>query len=414
MKEVAAMARTAGIPSYRHYKRTGQALVTIAGQDHYLGRYNSPESKNEYDRLLAEWLANGRHAPQQRINAVPLTIAELIDRYWTFAQVYHVKNGKPTSEVRNLKIAFRPLRRLYGHTPAACFGPLALEVVRDALIELDGRQHSRSYVNGMMERVRRVFRWAVSKELVPLSLVHGMDEVKGLRPGKSAARDTARIRPVADHLVDAIQDHVSRQVWAMVELMRITGMRAGEVTIMRTGDIDGHERIVALGPQAQKAINPFLRPNLQEYIFSPIDADRERRDDLHRRRKTPLSCGNKPGSNRRRRPKIKPGDHYSVDALRRAIQRGSDLAFPVPDELANAPEGETPDQQKTRLAKVKAWQHEHRWHPHQLRHSAATRLRRQYGIEAARVVLGHHSAAVTELYAEADRKKALQVAAEVG
>ncbi len=54
------------------------------------------------------------------------------------------------------------------------------------------------------------------------------------------------------------------------------------------------------------------------------------------------------------------------------------------------------------------------WHPHQLRHNCATRLRQGFGIEAARVVLGHSSAAVTELYAEADQKAAAAVMAKVG
>jgi integrase len=60
------------------------------------------------------------------------------------------------------------------------------------------------------------------------------------------------------------------------------------------------------------------------------------------------------------------------------------------------------------------WQQDHRWHPHQLRHSAATRLRKQYGLEAARVVLGHRSAAVAEVYAEIDQTKARQIMGEVG
>ena len=54
------------------------------------------------------------------------------------------------------------------------------------------------------------------------------------------------------------------------------------------------------------------------------------------------------------------------------------------------------------------------WHPHQLRHSAATRLRREYGLEAARVILGHSSAAVSELYAEIDHEKARRIMEEAG
>ena len=54
------------------------------------------------------------------------------------------------------------------------------------------------------------------------------------------------------------------------------------------------------------------------------------------------------------------------------------------------------------------------WRPNQLRHSAATELRRHYGIEGARLILGHESGETTEIYAEADLKRAQQIAFEVG
>jgi hypothetical protein len=41
-------------------------------------------------------------------------------------------------------------------------------------------------------------------------------------------------------------------------------------------------------------------------------------------------------------------------------------------------------------------------------------LRREFGIEAARVVLGHGSAQVTEIYAEQDFGLAKQIMARVG
>ena len=52
--------------------------------------------------------------------------------------------------------------------------------------------------------------------------------------------------------------------------------------------------------------------------------------------------------------------------------------------------------------------------PNQLRHNAATFLRKEFGIEAARVVLGHSSSAVTEVYAEIDHTKAADIMAKVG
>ena len=54
------------------------------------------------------------------------------------------------------------------------------------------------------------------------------------------------------------------------------------------------------------------------------------------------------------------------------------------------------------------------WGPNRLRHNAATYLREQFGIEASRVILGHTSAAMTEVYAEIDRSKAAAIMAQVG
>ncbi len=54
------------------------------------------------------------------------------------------------------------------------------------------------------------------------------------------------------------------------------------------------------------------------------------------------------------------------------------------------------------------------WHPHQLRHNAATRLRREFGLDVARAVLGHSSPAVTEVYAELDQAKAADAMARIG
>ena len=53
-------ARAPRTPSYRHHRPSGQAVVTLGGRDVYLGKFASPESRAEYDRLVAEWLASGR------------------------------------------------------------------------------------------------------------------------------------------------------------------------------------------------------------------------------------------------------------------------------------------------------------------------------------------------------------------
>ena len=62
------------VPTYRKHKSTGQAVVTLGGKDHYLGRYGTKDSKAEYDRLIAEWLAGGRRL--HHVN-VGLSVAEV-------------------------------------------------------------------------------------------------------------------------------------------------------------------------------------------------------------------------------------------------------------------------------------------------------------------------------------------------
>ena len=59
-------ARPPRTPSYREHKPSGQAVVTLGGRDVYLGKHGTPESRAEYDRVIAEWLANGRQIPASR------------------------------------------------------------------------------------------------------------------------------------------------------------------------------------------------------------------------------------------------------------------------------------------------------------------------------------------------------------
>ena len=114
-------------PKYRLHKPSGQGVVTLNGRDHYLGPFGSPESQAEYDRLVGEWLASGRELASSRPGRNDLTVNELILAYLRHADTYYIKNGKKTRETVNIRLAIRPLRRLYGQTLASDFGPRALK-----------------------------------------------------------------------------------------------------------------------------------------------------------------------------------------------------------------------------------------------------------------------------------------------
>jgi hypothetical protein len=140
------VARKPKIPSYRLHKATGQAVVVLDGRSFYLGSYDTPASRAEYDRVIAEWLANKRQSlpapssPPPASHAPPatacsdLTVTELCVAYWKHVETYYVKHGEPTSEQDNVRQALRFVRKQYGTARAADFGTLALQAVRDAMI----------------------------------------------------------------------------------------------------------------------------------------------------------------------------------------------------------------------------------------------------------------------------------------
>ncbi len=428
------------IPKYSLHKASGRAIVTLDGTDHYLGVYNSPESRVTYDRLIAEWLANGRRQ-QQLPDSPSRSVNELVAAYWEHAQGYYRKpDGRPTPEVETLRQALKPLILLYGDTRIADFGPLALKAVREAMIQ---KKWCRNNINRHISRLKSMFRWGTEQEMVAGGIFHALLAVKGLKQGRTEARESEPVRPVPEELVNAIQPYVAKQIWSMIRLMLLTGARPGEIVNLRARDIQktgevwkceltehktahhGHSRTIYLGPQAQTVVTPYLNRSPDRFLFSPVEAEADRRAKLTLARATPQSCGNKPGTNRSSHPKRQPGQRYFVDSFRRAIERGCDLAFPLPPELArikatgaNKSRLENPAEWKGRLsdawAKVEAWRAEHRWHPHQLRHNAATRIRKERGLDAARAILGHRSLAITEVYAELDQGLAAETIRQLG
>jgi integrase len=389
---------TKKLPSYRRHKPSGQAIVTLDGRDIYLGPHGTRASRAEYDRLVGAWLAHGRRNPPAPDRSPGLTVNDLILRYWKFAQGHYCRDGIPSRELDNIRDAIRHVRPLYGRSPAAEFGPLALKSVRRAMIDAG---LSRTTINARVGKVRRMFKWAVGEELIPAAVCEGLRAVDGLRAGREGVRETAPVRPVPEEHVAAVLPFVSGPVRAMIELQNLTGMRPGEVMAMRGRDLDrngpiwcyrpahhktqdrGFERLIALGPRAQAVLQAWLMDDPSAYLFSPAVAVAHRNAERRRGRRSPMT----PSQARRKPkpdPKRAPRDRYDKRTYNTAIERACAKAG-VP-----------------------------RWHPNQLRHTAATRIRRMFSLEAAQVVLGHARADVTQVYAERDSAKAQAIMAEIG
>jgi integrase len=424
-------AKTRKVPSYRLHKPTGQAVVRLDGRDIYLGKHGSDESQEKYRRTIAEWLTIGQaKAPTPTDSQGPVidqrTVNDLILAFLTrhADPYYRHADGTPTGEAENFKDALRPLMRIYGRTPAKDFGPLALKAVRKTLIDAG---LARTTINARVRKIVRVFAWAVENEMVPASVHHGLKAVPGLKKGRSEARETEQVKPVPDSDVDAIRPYVSRQVWTMIELQRLTGMRPGEVTMMRTCDLDmtgklwvytprrhktehrNKSREIILGPKAQELLRPWLRTDLEGYLFQPREATEERNIKRRAARRSPMTPSQR-ARRRKRHPKRPPGDRYDNRAYCHAIRRGCARAFPHPT-LHQIPKKELTAEQRAELSR---WCPEQTWHPNQLRHNAATCLRKEFGLDVARAVLGHSDAATTTIYAERDRSLAAEAMGRVG
>jgi hypothetical protein len=83
------------IPSYRLHKASGQAFVELGGRRIYLGKHGSKASREEYERQIAEYLANGRKLPPTQ-SKKGISCRELAIHFLEWAEKYYVKNDKIT------------------------------------------------------------------------------------------------------------------------------------------------------------------------------------------------------------------------------------------------------------------------------------------------------------------------------
>jgi integrase len=389
------------VPKYGKHKATGQALVILNGKTHYLGKHGTPESKELYDRKIADWLANGRvateTAPGERFTVNDLLLA--FDK----AHEGYYQPGEQTDELENIRDAVTPLSQLYGRSEAKDFGPKNLKAVRQTLV---GKKLSRSYVNRQVARIRRIFRWGVEEELIPASVHHGLQAVRGLRRGMADVKESEPVRPVPWADVKKTLPHLPPAVRVMVQVQRLLGCRPGEVCRLRTADLEqgfrdpttgvllwryrlerhktlhhtGREKIMYVGPEAQRLLTPWLRPDAPEaFLFSPAESEVIRLCQVRKRRQSPLRP-----SERVRKVREDRGDRYKTHAYGVAIRRAC------------------------LKAKVPAWS------PNQLRHSRLTELRHKEGLEVAKAVGGHSKIETTQIYAEADQAAAMNVMARLG
>lgn len=387
-------------PKYCRHKASGQAVVTLNGHDHYLGKFGSATSKQKYKRLVGEWMASGRTSSDGHPGIDPVTITEVCVDYLKKADGHYRKNGRHTEEFRTAKIVLRKLRQVYASLPALEFGPVAFKALRQRLV---GEGYKRNTINHYLRHVIMAFRLAVENEKLPPSAHLALKAVEPLRKGRSPAPESQRIKPADPAVVSATLAKLPAVIADMARLQLLTAMRPSEVCAIRPADIDrtrdvwiytpeshktehhGRPRIIPIGREGQAVLTKYLLRPADQFCFSPAESMEQIRQARFAARKTPLSCGNRRGTNRKRRPARTPGLQFDSRTYARSIR----------------------DACKRHGLKP--------WAPNQLRKLAATNIRRVCDLEAAQIILGHSSKAVTEAYyADPYIDAAVAVARQVG
>lgn len=416
------MARKTGeMPTVSIHTASQNARVRISGKTHWLGKCSGGKvSKEQLARAARLWQEHllGEMTQQAAAAAAPpappaapaaaapeaepagISLAALGLKYLDFANSYYrTADGGTTSSVDGIRMALKALFA-FSDLPAASFGPKSLKQVQEMLV-LEGRP--RVTVNRTVKTIRRLFKWAASEELVPAAAWHGLSTVSALQKGRTDAPEVAKVDEVPDAVVEATLPHLSRIVGTMAQVQRLTGARPGEVCLMRPADIDrsgevwvytpehhkldwrddDEPRRLAIGPECQKLLVPYLLRHPKAYCFSPAEAVKEHNACRREERKTKLWPSHvkrqRKGSGGR-----KARERYDSVSYRRAIHRACKAAGI--------------DQ----------------WSPNQLRHLRAGEIKERLGIEVAGAVLGHRHLKTTEIYADRKLKQSIEAARLLG
>lgn len=225
--------------------------------------------------------------------------------------------------------------------------------------------------------------------------------------GEKGTKDNIRRKKVTEEDFFKVVSCVNSVIGDMLTLIWHTGMRPCEVCEIRPYDIltddpecwlyipgrdetpvglhktTSHERIKVIpfvGDTIHILTNRINDFTSKKYIFKPKEAIEEVLTQKRMKRKTPISCGNKPGSNRKKHAMITPGDYYTNDSLNQACARG---CIKADIEVFT---------------------------PYDLRRTVATNTRATLGKEAAQTLLGHTEQSTTDIYLLEEVQEAMKVA----
>lgn len=303
------------------------------------------------------WEEHTKRTPSTVIKAK--TVKEICSAYLEHAKTYYRKpDNTLTTEFTNLPYALRALLSMYGSQPVTALTHADMIRVRDMIASWG--TCSRSTVNAYMNRVRRMWGWALDEGYINAQLKSELTQVKNLKQNRTKLREPVPVTAVPDNDVEAVCRIAPQNFADMVRVNRLTGMRPEEICAMKWEEIDtssepwvyrpswhknkwrGHPRAILIGPKARKILSRWKGDG---FVFSPFKIIESGFLGRHE------EYASLPRKNRI--------DCWVTETYGHAIRTYCYRA------------GIT------------------RWSPNRLRHSFATDIRREYGIVVAGCLLGH-------------------------
>jgi integrase len=271
----------------------------------------------------------------------------------------------------------------------------------------DEKRYSGTVISRLSRSVVAAYTWGVSEGIVKPDVVAALREV--CRVPLVGAKSGAKRSPANPAHLEAVIPHLPVSLQAVVQLQRITASRPAELlaltpgSVLRAGvaDVPGFGRIdlgelwvlpltdhkntgkgkyraIWFFAEAQAILAPWLEGDPEAPVFSPR-AEQAARFELRRAsRKSKVQ----PSQVNRRvaKPKRAPGQVWTSHAYNNALKRACRKAG-VPILT-----------------------------PYQIRHLGKNELTRRYGVEVARVMMGHEKTSTTDLYGGKDFELVKQAA----
>jgi integrase len=348
------------------------------------------------------------------------TVGQFVEKYLESVEQHlsELRDGRtnPTlTRLNQLKPFFDP----YTNWPVSEFGSDELKAVQDSLVEYryfyakhddEPIGYTRDSINRMINSIRTMWQWGIGREVTTEAQRQRLKDVRPLRAGRTLARDRPKRVTVTLEEFNKVTENLTSVVADMLHIIWATAMRPSEVCRMRPFDISRDDpdcwlyvpgsdagpvgehktahlqrvRAIPLASEAQAVLKPRIKNfRATDYIFSPVEAVQEYMDKRLDDRKTPTSCGNRRGTNRKEHPMLRPGKMYKSLILNGALKRAC------------------------KRVGVE------RFTPYDLRRSAATRIRSELGKEAAKLLLGHVSTDTTDIYLLDEVKESMKVAKQL-